>query len=268
MRSKKEMTMTTNRQFSAALEALSELKAEIASPPLPQPIPAAPTLNRVLSEIGSLPREALFLGIASDGLPVLLNLHDPIPGPVLVTGDPGAGKTALLQMVARSIPPTHSAADVQYAVVTAHPEEWRDVPVTDHCVGIFSVYETGAQDIVLSLASWAHGNKSKQAVVLLVDDLESIAKMDAEALNNFRWLLLRGPARRVWSIVTMNAERYGHALAWIPMFRTRLFGRIEKRQIAEAVGGDEASALDRLEAGIQFALRENGGWLRFWVPGS
>ena len=259
--------MTTNRQFSLALEALVELKAEVASPPHPQPMPAAPTLDRVLFEIGSLPREALFLGVASDGLPVLLNLHDPIPGPVLVTGDPGAGKTAFLQMVARGIPQTHSVADVQYAVITAHPEEWQDVPVTDHRVGIFSAHETGAQDILLSLASWAHANRSRQAVVLLVDDLEAIAKMDADPLNNFRWLLLRGPSRRVWSLVTLNAERYGHALAWIPMFRTRVFGRIEKSQVAEAVGGDAASALDRLEKGIQFALRENGGWLRFWVPG-
>jgi hypothetical protein len=91
--------------------------------------------------------------------------------------------------------------------------------------------------------------------------------LDTDALNNFRWLLLRGPSRRVWPFVTMNAERYGQILAWIPMFRTRLFGRVAKSHIAAAVGGDSASALDQLEAGIQFALREKGGWLRFWLPG-
>lgn len=260
--------MTTNRQFSLALDALVELKAEVASPPHPQPVPAAPTLDRVLAEIGTLPREALFLGIASDGLPVLLNLHDPIPGPVLVAGDAGAGKTAFLQMIARGVQQTHTAAEVQFAVITAHPEEWENVRAAEHGVGIFSAYETSAQDVLLSLASWAHANKSKQAVVLLVDDLEALAKMDTEALQSFRWLLLRGPSRRVWPIVTMNAERYGQVLAWIPMFRTRVFGRVVKQHIAEAVGGDSASALDRLEAGIQFSLRENGGWLRFWVPGA
>lgn len=262
--------MNKNRQFSLALDALVELKAEVkpASPPLPQPLPAAPTLSRVLAEIGLLPREALFLGVASDGLPVLLNLHDPIPGPILVTGDPGAGKTALLKILAHGIPQTHSAAEVQYTVITAHPEEWENLPASQNRVGIYSVHQVEAQDVLLSLASWAHANRSKQAVVLLVDDLESIARLDAEALQNFRWLLLRGPARRVWPVVTLNAERYGQVLAWIPMFRTRVFGKVAKRQIAEAVGGDEASALERLEAGIQFALRENGGWLRFWVPGA
>jgi hypothetical protein len=64
----------------------------------------------------------------------------------------------------------------------------------------------------------------------------------------------------------MNAERYGQVLSWIPMFRTRIFGRIAKEHVAEALGSDPASALNQLEAGIQFSLRENGKWLKFWLP--
>ena len=65
-----------------------------------KPAPALPPLNEVLAEFGPMPPEALFLGVASDGLPVLLNLHDPIPGPSLITGDAGTGKTGLLQTIA------------------------------------------------------------------------------------------------------------------------------------------------------------------------
>jgi hypothetical protein len=50
------------------------------------------------------------------------------------------------------------------------------------------------------------------------------------------------------------------------MFRTRIFGRIAKDYVASALGSDPASALNRLEAGIQFSLRENGKWLKFWLP--
>jgi hypothetical protein len=253
---------TTNRQFSLALEALTELKMETTAP-----VPVTPTLSRVLAEIGALPREALFLGIASDGLPVLLNLHDPVPGPILVTADAGAGKTAFLRSIAHAVIQTHKSGDVQFGVITNHPDEWEKIEATSHRVGIFPTNHNGAQDFLLSLASWAHSNRSaKQSILLLIDDLETMAKLNFDALQNFRWLLLRGPARRVWPIVTMNSGRYGQVLSWIPNFRTRIFGRTGNGRVVAALGGDSASALDKLEAGIQFSLRENENWLRFWLP--
>src|SRR6185436_20666174 len=131
--------MATNRQFSLALEALLELNADVVSPSLrPKPVVAAPTLEGVLSEIGSLPREALFLGMALDGLPVLLNLRDSAPGPLLITGDAGAGKTSFLQMVAQAVQQTHHPQDVQFGVITSFPDEWEKIPVTDHFISVFS----------------------------------------------------------------------------------------------------------------------------------
>jgi len=76
-------------------------------------------------------------------------------------------------------------------------------------------------------------------------------------------LLARGPSRRVWPIITMDAERYGQVLSWIPLFRTRIFGRITNDRIGSALGGDEVSALDKLQAPDQFSLRENDSWVRF-----
>jgi len=259
--------MTTNRQFSLALEALAELKLGQPLTRLPQPMPDAPNLGGVLAEIGPLPHEALFLGIASDGLPVLLNLHDPLPGPMLVIGDAGAGKTAFLQSIARSVTQTHSHEEVQFGVITDHTDAWEGMEATSHRVGIFNTNQSNTKDFILSLASWAHSNKtSRQSVLLLIDDLESVAKLEMDALQNLRWLLLRGTSRRVWPIITMNAERYGQVISWIEIFRTRVFGRIANSSIAEALGGDKTAALDQLEAGIQFSLRENDSWLRFWLP--
>lgn len=258
--------MTTNRQFSLALTSLR--LAESATGRLQnQLVPAVPGLEEVLSAIGRLPRQALFLGVASDGLPVLLNLHDPLPGPMLVIGDAGAGKTAFLQSIARSLVHTHADKEVQYGVVTGRPEEWEHVAKTGHQVGIFDVDHGGAHDFVLSLASWAHANKNPtQSVLLLVDNLETMAKMEIETLHHFRWLLLRGPVRRVWPIISMNAERYGQVSAWIEIFRTRVFGRVANPSVAQALGSDQAAALEQLEPGIQFSLRENENWLKFWLP--
>lgn len=256
--------MTTNRQFSLALEALAELKTETSSS---KPTPVAPTLGEILEEIGPIPREALLLGMASDGLPILLNLYDSHPGPILVIGDAGAGKTGFLQTVALSAIQTHDANDLQYGVITSHTDEWERIEETPHSVGVFHVNHTNAQDLILSLASWAHTNKNThQSVLLLVDDLEQVASLESDAVQNFRWLLLRGPSRRVWPIITLSTEKYEQVLSWLQNFRTRIFGRIIDERVSKALGGDEASSLDQLEARIQFSLPENGNWLRFWLP--
>ncbi len=258
--------MTTNRQFSLALNALVELKQEVAAP-LSTPLPAAPPLSRVLLEIGSLPREALFLGVAVDGLPVLLNLRDPLPGSILIVGETGSGKTTFLQTLAHGIQRIHSSEDIQFGVITAHPDEWNHLDVTAHRIGVFPVNASSVQDLLSSLVSWAHAkHTARHSILLLIDDLEAVARLDPDALQNLRWLLLRGPARKVWPVITLNAERYGQVLSWIPMFRTRIFGRIAKAAVAEALSSDQPSVLNQLEAGIQFSLRENGKWLKFWLP--
>ncbi len=258
--------MVTNSRFSLTLEASNELTSDAVAP-LVKPIPASPTLNQVLLEAGALPREALFLGVALDGLPVLLNLHDPIPGPLLVVGDAGAGKTAFLRMLASGIQQIHHPETVKFGVITDRPDEWEGVDASPNRIGVFPVTHNHAKEFIHSLAGWAHADqKVGQTMLLLIDDLESVARLEPEVIQNLRWLLLRGPARRVWPIITMNAERYGQVLSWIPMFRTRIFGRIVKEQVAEALGGDSSSALDQLEAGLQFSLRENGKWLKFWLP--
>ncbi len=257
-----------NRQFALALGSFAELNTETETAQ-PRPLPAAPALSAVLSELGSLPREALFLGMASDGLPVLLNLHDSVPGPILIVGDAGAGKTLFLKTIAGTVEITHPSPDVKFGILTRRAEEWEHFQNSSHCLGVFSTHQSGAQDFLLSMTSWAHGNsRGRQSRLLLIDDQEVVADFDFNALQSLRWLLARGPSRRVWPVVTLNASRYGQVISWIPNFRTRIFGRIEDARVAGALGGDSASALDTLQARVQFSLRENGEWLRFWLPAS
>jgi len=209
------------RNFSLMLEAMAELQPEIEAA-LPKPVPrspapvvqaqagrepagairpAAPSLADSLSELGPLPREAMLLGLASDGLPVLLNLHDPHPGPLLVAADPGTGKTALLNLIAQAVTEMHEPGEVQFGVISNYPDEWEHLAGFEHCIGIFPTYHDSAVDFLSSLSGWAHANKgSQQSILLLIDDLESMNDLDFETRQDLRWLLLRGPARRVWPI--------------------------------------------------------------------
>jgi hypothetical protein len=260
--------MTEINRYALMMEAMAELKPELDTERARQvkPTPALPSLSQVLADFGPMPQEALFLGVASDGLPVLLNLYDPVPGPVLITADPGAGKTGLLQTVALAAAKMHQPDDLQFGVLTNHPDEWNGMEDIPNNVGIFPLYHQSAEDFILSLASWAHGNKtSQQSVLLLLDDLEAASNLDFDARQNLRWLLLRGPARRVWPIITLNPNRMENILPWLDAFRTRVFGTMQnQKQISQL---DAVSAeLESLNSGSHFTLQEGDHWLRFWLP--
>ena len=263
--------MTEINRYSLMLEALAELKPELdamqRTQPQAVPVPDRPSLSDVLGEFGPMPAEALFLGVASDGLPVLLNLHDPVPGPILISGDAGTGKTAFLQSVASAAGRMHPAEHLQFGVLTRHPDEWSALEHIPNNVGVFSLYHRSAEDFILSLASWAHGNKSsQQSVLLLLDDLEAATHLDFDAKQNLRWLFLRGPARRVWPVITLNPSQVENILPWLDAFHTRIFGTIQNSGHVRALGADSAD-LRSLNNGTQFSLQEGDHWLRFWIPG-
>lgn len=227
--------------------------------------PMLPDLASVISEITPLPKGALFLGVAVDGLPVLLNLHDSVPGPILIAGDAGTGKTDLLKTIANAAGMMHSSEDLQFGIVTAHPDEWESLERTPNNVGIFPTFDQSSKDFIFGLAKWAHENKtSGQSVVLLFDDLEQIQYMDHDTQQNLRYLLLRGPAHRVWPIVTINSDRTENMMPWLDAFQTKILGPVQNDRTISQL---DAESSDANSLGTsQFTIREGNNWLRFWMP--
>src|SRR5258707_3676083 len=145
--------MTQPNRFALTVDLLAQLDEGHAS--VPAASPSLPTLNDVLAEYSPLPRAALFLGVANDGLPVLLNLLDPVPGPILIVGDAEAGKTRLLQMIARSLAKADSTSNIRYGVLTPRPEDWQSLqPMDDRCDGILSPGDSAASNYLNALVNW------------------------------------------------------------------------------------------------------------------
>jgi len=218
--------MNNSKRYYQAIEALVELRAEIEAHEQAD-AHASAQLEMLLANHAPLPKDALFLGQAEDGLPVLLNLFDPAPGPLLIQGDSGSGKTEFIRAVATAIELCHEEKQVQYGVVTTRPDEWADLPPSPHRIGVFASEERMCADFILSLNTWAHGNRSDQSVVLFWDGLDTVNQLDMEMVDNFRWMLLRGPAKKVWPIVTLNTSRAHGLNSWDGYFRTTFNGQIE-----------------------------------------
>ncbi len=254
--------MNDTKDIALQFEALAALPPHAASVQENH----QPALGTVLRDLAPLPHAALFLGVADDRLPVLLNLADPVPGPVLVAGDSGSGKTRLLKLIAQAVSQTHDPDSLRFAVVAEQPAEWESLSASPNCEGILSFNEPLTTSYVASLVNWAHTNKnSGQFVLLMIDGLEGL-HADDSLHQSLRWLLLRGPSRRIWPIVTVKATRASAVNQWLPSFRTRLCGHIAADRDLLPLTGPGSASFAGLMAGSQFAMREGRSWLPFWLP--
>ncbi len=223
-------------------------------------------LAEVLRSCGPIPRAAAFIGVARDGLPVLLNLRDPAPGPLLIVGDSGCGKRRLLQVVARSVDLLQSAADVRFAVLTAHPSQWEALGLSTNCEGVLPFQHPLTTGYVDSLAQMARsGTSMGRYFLLLVDGLEALAA-DPDLATDMHWLLETGPAQSIWPIASVDTLQAPGVADWLKPFRTVLCSRTSADQ-ALAAGTKVAGEGHGLETPpSQFALLSGNEWLPFWVP--
>lgn len=228
--------------------------------------PELSSMECLLRHVGPLPREALLMGLAEDGLPVLLNLWNPAPGPILVAGDTGTGKTAFLHALAGSVHLQHKPHEVQYGVITDRPEEWHDHHGSPHCIGIFPMKQRKTADFVHALSVWIDMTRNnRQSVVFFLDGLEQFVTWQAGLEQDFRKILLHGPSARIWPMATLDLERPQNSHPCLKDFRTRVFGHTQYASLLDAEAASQAGC-SILSRGEEFTLKADGQWVKFHIP--
>lgn len=258
--------MPENYQYSLMLNALRDAQAELGQTST-LGTSLFPRLSEMLEAIGRLPSNAILFGIASDGLPLLLHLRDPRPGPVLVVGDRGSGKTAFLKAMLWAASQLNRSGSLHFAVLSEYPDEWARFQATEHLAGIWPAYEQEAETLLFDLACRAQARQDTRPVILLFDGLDSILHMEQATQNNFRYLLSHGPPAYIWPVVTINSSRAMKLPEWLAHFRTRIYGRITHPASHVELAPVPGAPLKNLFPGFQFCIREKSRWLQFWLPG-
>jgi hypothetical protein len=208
----------------------------------------------------------LKVGLDDNGFPLMLDLCDPGYGPLLVAGDGGSGKTAFLQSLARASD-LQDPGEIQFAVLTLFPEEWKEQEILPNCMGIWPAYHPAAHTFLSHLVSWVENlPNSHQVMLLLFDGLDLLAACGFQIRQNLRWLLEHGPEHQIWPVVSVNPGRLNHLETWLDYFQTRILGHVDRSQTARILVNDLEIDLASLLPGQQFGLLRQEGWQKFWLP--
>jgi hypothetical protein len=237
------------------------------------PSPAEIDLAQFLSRFNRLPKLTLPIGINEDCNPVLFDMKDPRPGPILVIGDEPDGNTNFLRLLASAIDASEAASDTKFMVVTPQPEQWNgwitSLKVPECCLGVLSTEDGEADEWVIRLAERAeqrlNGRHMNGPILFMIDNFEFITHTDTDVRLNFEWLCNNGPEAQIWPVFTLPTLQALEMGRWIRYFRTRVIGKINNPAAGRLsiFGGLNTEDFDPQR---QFAIRNQDRWLRFWLP--
>jgi DNA segregation ATPase FtsK/SpoIIIE-like protein len=232
---------------------------------------AAPALETVLEQTGPLSPYTVILGACEDGLPFLLDLTNPAPGALLVTGDPGSGKTRLLRAILASAAAINPSNQVEFNILAEDITGFNALSETVHCQEILACNDLAASDVIRDLAEVVdqrrHGGQADPAILLAIDGLDGlVGELNEPTFERLLSILRHGPRSRIWTIATLASTQIDQVDEPIlATFRTRLIGKVSSPRLARLVAGSPDSGAGELVNGYQFCVPFGEEWIRFWV---
>ena len=100
-------------------------------------------------------------------------------------------------------------------------------------------------------------------MLVLFDGLDLLTSSGFQIQHDLRWLLIYGPERQVWPVVTVNPGRLTCLETWLAYFHTRILGQVKNPQTARLLADDPKISLAALLPGKQFGLSRPEGFLKF-----
>lgn len=262
-----ELSKPTTQGFQYPLDDVQVATPETLTPMLdPVTIRQRVSADDLFNRIGPLPPQTTFLGLCDDGLPLLFDMGDPTPGPILISGLHGTGKTRLLKTILLASSMLNTPDEFRFYVISPQPGKFRDLFYLDHCLDLVSSYDRAAIELVVNLAAITEQRRSGRFLgpitILAIDDLHELMKTEEFELNNhLKWLLEHGPRNGIWTIATLQPGHMKNLNQKImSVFKTSLIASNGTYQLAQG--------RNMLTDGLinPFTSQIGKQHINFWIP--
>lgn len=219
-----------------------------------------------LADALNVPGTAL-LGLASDGVPLMLRLLSPDVTHVLVCGMRGSGKSEAVKTILASLALTQRPRDIQFLAMDPRGgEAWRCLATTPHLLGRVAA---NPEECLMQLR-WLENEMERREqedvmrphIVIAIDELGTLLKeAGREAQVHLTRLAQRG-AGAGFSLLVCADKPAEAALSWgvKSRFPVRLIGKMARHE--SPIGALASTGSGKLEPG-EFVLAAGGDHIRF-----
>lgn len=233
-------------------------------------------LRRLLKTYPDLPAQAAILGVCDDGFPVLLDLYDPAPGAMVIIGDEREKQLDLLRAAVYGLAVRNSPHSIQFLVLSCNPGPWEKW-VAGHgfekqCLGVIDVDQQKVREWTIRLADLTEqrriaAQQSGPPVLLIMDTLSFLPRMEYDVRLNFEWMLKEGPAAQIWPLAAISTDlALSLGRRMLRPFPCRILGFTENAQAYTNLSMMSLEESASFARSGEFAVLIGNDWLRFRLP--
>lgn len=229
------------------------------------------SLRAFIDQAESFAPYSVILGKCDDGLPLTMELSNPAPGSILITGDQESGKTQLLNTIMQSAILLNYPDRLKIHLITGESNPFNGLLQDSSSPEIHTPGSEETYQLIKSLVELIDERRltpnNSSAMILAIDDLQQMtSSLNKERLATLFKLVRHGPRNGIWTIATIHTNQFPdvhHRM--IEAFKTLLTGKIASVRMASSITGDNHSPALDLVSGSQFCIPVKDNWLKFWI---
>lgn len=213
----------------------------------------------------------MLLGMAADGMPLLLRVSAPDVAHILIAGTTGSGKSEAARTMLASLLLFQRARDVQIIIVDPKASQFRMFEHAPHllCPVIKNVEDAIAnlEWLVEEMTRRQEQTITRPRIVLMIDELADLLMQGgAEVENHLTRLVQRGRSAGI-SLIACTQKPAASVLGSLVKanFPVRLVGKVTSANEALVASGVAQSGADKLGGRGDFLLIANGEKIRVQI---